>query len=285
MKDIQEIKTANPLPNAAEAYGVALKPSGQGFIGRCPFHDDRNPSFSIYLTDSGWYFKCYGGSCGLAGDVIDFVGYQRFGPGWNNRDPEMFKSILQTLDGLESEPKVSNKWAVHKRRPPAYQPVTDRIVRAWELALHLYQDVLLQTPEALEYVYARGLTDETIRKYRIGFCPRDGSGLAALARLARIDRDTLLNASLLREAATERGEGRTYEYFWGRITFADLDVHRQVRYIIGRKLPRPAEQDEARKYLGLAGFPKTVFNLERVTWKRKPVFLSLIHISEPTRPY
>jgi DNA primase len=273
MRETQEIKTANPLPNLAEAYGIALRQSGQGFIGRCPFHEDRNPSFSIYLADSGWRFRCYGASCGLAGDVIDFQGYQLFGHGWNNRDPEMFKAALLALEGATTPRPRSTQWHPLKSRPDPYQKVTDQIVRAWELALSLYQDILLQTPEALAYVHGRGLTDETIRKYRFGFCPPDGSGIEALARLARIDPDTLRQASILREYTPEDGEVQTYEYFWGRITFADLDASRRVRYISGRRLPTPNISDDARKYIGLAGFPKTVFNLQRVTWKREPVFV------------
>lgn len=276
MKNLHEIKTTNPLPNIAEAFGVTLKQSGKGFVGCCPFHDDRNPSFSIYLVESGWRFKCYGGSCGLEGDVIDFVGLFLFGHAWSNRDARMFKDALCELgakDSGQTRAKKAKQWDLSQARPAVYHPPTPQIIRAWDLALKLYQDVLLQTPEALDYVHSRGLSDETIRKYRIGFCPRDGAGLRALARLARIDEATLLAASLIREYVPETGEPRRYEYFWGRITFADLDVHRRVRYIVGRKLPTATDPGDERKYIGLAGFPKTVFNLQRVSWKRKPVFV------------
>jgi DNA primase len=276
MNEIDEIKAANPLPNLAESYGVSLKQSGRGFIGCCPFHDDRNPSFSIYLVDSGWRFKCYGGSCGLEGDVIDFVGCQLYGQTWSNRDPGMFRDALRAM-GAEDQGRVraekTKHWDLSQVKPAAYQSPTPQITRAWELALSLYQDVLLQTPEALDYVRARGLSEETIRKYRIGFCPRKGASLRDFARLARIDEATLLAASLLREHIPEKGKPRRYEYFWGRITFADLDTHRRVRYIVGRKLPTEADPGHTRKYIGLAGFPKTVFNFQRVSWKRKPVFV------------
>lgn len=276
MKSVHEIKTANPLPNIAEAYNISLKPSGGGFVGCCPFHDDRNPSLSIYLVDSGWRFKCYGGSCGLEGDVIDFVGYHLFGQAWSNRNPGMFRDALHELgaeDRGRAQAAAARQWELTHIKPAAYQQPTPQIIRAWELALKLYQDVLLQTPEALDYVRSRGLSEETIHKYRIGFCPRGGSGLSALSRMAKINEDTLLAASLLREHVSETGEPRRYEYFWGRITFADLDVYRRVRYIIGRTLPTAADPGDKRKYIGLAGFPKTVFNLQRVSWKRKPVFV------------
>ncbi|HKJ26898.1 MAG TPA: CHC2 zinc finger domain-containing protein [Anaerolineales bacterium] len=276
MNEIQEIKTANPLPNAAEAYGVSLKQSGRGFIGRCPFHNDRNPSFYIYLVDSGWRFKCYGGSCGLEGDVIDFIGLQLHGQAWNNRNPAMFKDALRAL-GAEDQGRTqavpAKNWDVTASKPVTYQETTPQIVRAWDLALKLYQDILLQTPEALAYVHARGLTDETIRRFHIGCCPRGGSGIEALARLAKIDRQTLLAASLLREYRPEEGDPRMYEYFGGRITFADLDYQGNVRYIVGRKLPTETDPGRDRKYIGLAGFPKTVFNLHRTMWKREPVFV------------
>jgi DNA primase len=49
MMDTQQIKHDNPLPVVLEQYGVSLRRTGQGFIGRCPFHDDRHPSFSVFL--------------------------------------------------------------------------------------------------------------------------------------------------------------------------------------------------------------------------------------------
>lgn len=68
MNDLQAIRECNPIPQIA-ARLVPLRQSGQEWIARCPFHNDRTPSFTIY--DGGRRFKCFG--CGAGGDVLDFV--------------------------------------------------------------------------------------------------------------------------------------------------------------------------------------------------------------------
>jgi hypothetical protein len=69
MMDLEAIRRANPLPVVAGKL-VALKPGGAEWLGRCPFHSDRSPSFTIF--DQGQRFHCFG--CGATGDVLDFVG-------------------------------------------------------------------------------------------------------------------------------------------------------------------------------------------------------------------
>ncbi len=66
--DISEIRQSNPLPEVVGAV-VSLKKVGREWVGRCPFHADRSPSFTIY--DDGRRFQCFG--CGAGGDVLDFV--------------------------------------------------------------------------------------------------------------------------------------------------------------------------------------------------------------------
>jgi len=75
MIDTSALKAANPLPTIIERM------TNQQVVKHkvvCPFHDDRNPSLHVY-EDGG--FKCFG--CGVAGDVLDFVGYYLFGPQYN----------------------------------------------------------------------------------------------------------------------------------------------------------------------------------------------------------
>jgi DNA primase len=67
--DVEQVRTAHPIAAAVEQRGVTLRPVGRRFVGRCPFHPDREPSFTVYPETQSYF--CFG--CGAGGDVIDFV--------------------------------------------------------------------------------------------------------------------------------------------------------------------------------------------------------------------
>jgi DNA primase len=275
MNDIEMLKSRHALPNIAEHYGVALERSGAGFKGLCPFHPDRNPSFSIYLTAKGeWRFHCFGGACGLHGDVIDFVGLQQYGHGWNPADKEQFKEVLQHLGAENPKAQIARpgKWDLADRQPPTYQQVTPQVQFAWDILLGYYADLLMKTPEVWAYLMGRSFQLATLRRYRFGYCPRDGSQLTSVAKFARIREQTLLKASLL-GASDKEGKTSIYEYFRGRIVFADVNWGRQALYVIGRKFPGDELPAQVPKFMGPAGFQKPVFGIRRLTARRGPVFV------------
>src|SRR5687768_4230094 len=99
---LDEIKARHPLQDVALRYVADLHHTGTNLVGRCPFHDDRHPSFAVHLPTQTWH--CYAASCELGGDVIDLVGHARFGRAWNSRDKAMFKGALADLDGQRLPP-------------------------------------------------------------------------------------------------------------------------------------------------------------------------------------
>lgn len=267
----QQIKTDNPLPGVLEQYGVNLKRAGQGFIARCPFHDDRHPSFSVYLARGGWQFKCWGGSCGVSGDVFDFIGLQLFGGSWNNRDTAQFKDVLAAL-GAADRGKSRATWTVPVRPPEARQ-VSPKVRFAWEIALAMYAENLVQTEKAWTYLEERCLSPQVLRKYRFGFCPAEGSPLLAAAAMRRLTRQDLEEAGLYREWYDENGQpGGSYEFFKGRIVFADVDWSKNPLYLVGRAMPA-ASKPEAARYLGLPGYPKPLFGYSSLGGGSGPIFL------------
>ena len=256
--DLQTLKRQHDLPNIAHTYGVELRQCGRGFIGRCPFHDDHNPSFSIFMTSTGdWHFKCFSGSCGLSGDVLDFVGLMRFGQGWNPNDSDMFKEVLELL-GEKDMGASEKKWVVeYSPESLKVHEVTSTVRFVWDVALNVYAERLLKTPEAVAYLtQTRKLPLEILRKYRFGYCPPEGTALKyALYALGKRDKD-LKYASIFRPS--KRSGQKDYEFFYGRITFADVDWHSRPTYVFGRSLPGASSHN---KYLGLALFAKPVFGL------------------------
>jgi predicted P-loop ATPase len=69
--DFDKIRAEHPLPEVIARSGVELRKNGNEYLGCCPFHADKSPSFSVFTGKSGWQYFCFG--CGASGDVIDFA--------------------------------------------------------------------------------------------------------------------------------------------------------------------------------------------------------------------
>src|SRR5436189_2824962 len=141
---------------------VKLKKTGaQNFGGLCPFHQEKTPSFSVHATRQ--FFHCFG--CGVSGDVFSFV--QKID---NITFPEAVRAVAQKM-GIALPKQTFNTEAEAK----------DARLRTSLLEIHeragaFFQESL-RRPEgarAREYLAGRGLDDETIRKFRIGFAPDSG---------------------------------------------------------------------------------------------------------------
>lgn len=71
MMDFDAIKRANPLPSVIARAGIGIKKNGGEYLCLCPFHNDKNPSMTVFNGRTGWNFMCF--SCGATGDTVDFV--------------------------------------------------------------------------------------------------------------------------------------------------------------------------------------------------------------------
>jgi DNA primase len=141
---------------------VRLKKAGaQNFSGLCPFHAEKTPSFSVHATRQ--FFHCFG--CGESGDVFTFVQKAE-----NISFPEAVRLIAQKL-GVPM-PKVSFSSPAEAREAQLRMALLDVHVRAAEL----FQECL-RRPEganARQYLKGRGLDDEVIARFRIGYAPDSG---------------------------------------------------------------------------------------------------------------
>src|SRR5437879_1656134 len=141
---------------------VSLRKSGaQNYSGLCPFHKEKSPSFSVHATRQ--FYHCFG--CGLSGDVFSFV--QKID---NITFPEAVRAVAQKMGvALPKQTFSSEAEAKDARLRTALLEIHDR-------ACAFFQDCL-RRPEgarAREYLAGRGLDDETIKKFRIGFAPDSG---------------------------------------------------------------------------------------------------------------
>jgi DNA primase len=141
---------------------IQLKKSGaQNFSGLCPFHQEKTPSFSVHATRQ--YFHCFG--CGKSGDVFTFV------------------QELEKISFLESVRLVAQKLDIKLPKmeyssPEEAQEARQRgqLIEMHERACAFFEEQL-RRPEgahARQYLSSRGLNDETIREFRIGYAPDSG---------------------------------------------------------------------------------------------------------------
>jgi DNA primase len=174
-------------------YVTLRKAGAQSYSGLCPFHGEKTPSFSVHATRQ--FFHCFG--CGVSGDVFTFV--QKIE---NITFPEAVRSIAQKL-GIAT-PKVQFNSPQEAREARTRGLLLD----LHEAACQWFQEQL-RRPEgaaAREYLHGRGLDDEAIARFRIGFAPESGFLLRDKLK-GMADEDALRESGLF--SWKEREESRT----------------------------------------------------------------------------
>lgn len=266
---LDEIKGRHPLQDVAARYTTNLRHTGSNLVGCCPFHDDRHPSFAVHLPTQTWH--CYAASCDLGGDVIDLIGYARFGRAWNSRDKAMFKEVLADLDDNRLPPlrqPVPAAW----QSSVGWRPVelNSDVQMLLHTAARLYHTTLLTlghgrgTP--YDYLRRRGLTDASIRQEGIGYATGD---LLIPALLAC--RLTISSASEINLLDVVR---RHREFMTGRVVFVERDRSGRVLHLIGRAFSSAMGQ-QAPKYLSLKEMSKPLYGYARLDRREsdRPVLL------------
>ena len=188
-KSIERLKAQTDIVDIVGHY-LPLKKSGANFVCVCPFHDDKNPSMSV--SPSRGIFHCF--SCKAGGDAIKFVmDYEKLSY------PEAVEKIASlqnfTLNYVRGgEPAKENKHIL-------------------ENANAFYRSLLYKTPAAVEYLYSRGITDELIDKFELGFAPSSDQTLR-LRQNDQIDPKEALEVGIVKQ-----NENGIYASFINRITF------------------------------------------------------------------
>ncbi|HEY1933938.1 MAG TPA: DNA primase [Acetobacteraceae bacterium] len=181
---------------------VKLARSGRQWKGCCPFHNEKTPSFYVY--DDGYH--CFG--CGAHGDAISFV-MQTQGLGF-----------MEAVEQLAAEagldvPKPSPEAAESERRRLDLVAVLDAAGTAYQRRLHLPEG-----RHALAYLRGRGLSDESIRRFGLGWSGESRGMLAAELAREGVTPEQLIAAGLMRQ---DDETGRRYELFFNRVMFPIRD--------------------------------------------------------------
>src|SRR5215211_2162017 len=202
-----------------------LKRAGARYTGRCPFHEERTPSFSVNAVEKLYY--CFG--CGKGGDLVSFVQETE------NLD---FAAAIEWLGDrfgvqLEYDRGTPADDAKHERRRRLYD-LLEHASRFYER--HLWDSEAGAAARA--YLAARGLGDEVCREYRLGYAP-GGTTLARKARERGFTPDDLTRAGLVNR--------RGGDYFGGRLLFSLADPRGRVVGFGARRLQ--AEDPLRAKYV------------------------------------
>lgn len=222
---VQQIKDRLNIIDVISPYAELTK-SGRHFVARCPFHSEKSPSFHV-SPERGTY-HCFG--CGVGGDIFSFI---------QAIDGVEFKDALKTLAeraGVELVPENPQK-----------KTERDELVAVIEAATTYYEHQLPNMVDATAYLERRGVTKETIKKWRIGYAP--GPPHAGWRELkTHLINEKFLPGTMLKAGLIKSAEGgkEPFDTFRDRIMFPLRDQAGRVVGFSGRIL---AKDTDAPKYV------------------------------------
>lgn len=228
--------------NIVEIIGevVALTKAGRNYLGLCPFHGEKTPSFNV--VEEKQFYHCFG--CGKSGDVFKFIEEYR---GVSFMDAVQ---IVADRAGFPLEIKHSRKELSTHTHP--HQALYDIHAEA----ARFYHAVLMTTKigeEARSYLYERGLTDEVIKHFQIGLAPNENNYLYKSVS-GKFDEQVIMNSGLFNLA----DNNLVYDAFQNRIMFPLANDKGQVIAFSGRIWQASDIEQKVAKYKNSRSTP--IFN-------------------------
>ncbi len=211
MKSLEDFKAQCDIVKVVSHY-VVLEKAGSSYKGLCPFHDEKTPSF--YVNPAKGFFHCFG--CGASGDVIEFV------------------KKIENISFPEAVQKVAEMCNVDS--PLIYSDSEfSKYTQFMEKLVNSYAEVLFSSrgKEALSYLTeGRKLDVETLKKFEIGYAPKNSNVVTSVATKADFDIANLLNYGLV----SRNANGSIYEFFRDRIIFPIKNNSGKIVALGGRVL-------------------------------------------------
>ncbi len=218
MSNVDTIKERLSIVDVLSSY-IKLEQSGANFKARCPFHNEKTPSFFVSPDRNNYY--CFG--CGAKGDIFSFV--------------EQFEGV----DFRGALKMLAEKAGVTLDYEPREQGDEKEILFSlMEKSMKLYEDELQKNSKAKEYLLGRGLTEKTIKDWNIGFSPDDWH-FTEMSLKKEFKIEDIEKAGLIK-----KGDKGYYDRFRGRIMFPLFDTTGRIVAFSGRAFAQP---DETAKYL------------------------------------
>jgi len=258
MIDQETIQRIMDAARIEEVIGdfVSLKKRGANHIGCCPFHNEKTPSF--YVSPSKGIFKCFG--CGEAGDVVSFLKkHEHF------TYPEALRWLARkyNIEIQEEEQTEEQKERQNER---------DALFHLSEFAQQYFADLLyndeMGRAVGLSYFHGRGLSDDIIKSFGLGYCLDEWTNFTDHARKNGYSDAVLEKTGLTifkeageKEAGDREERRRAYDRFRGRVMFPIYSISGRVLGFSGRVL---SSEKQAAKYVNSPD--SDIYNKSRILY-------------------
>ena len=215
MEITDQVREASSIVDVASQY-TTLRKRGRRWVGLCPFHSEKTPSFT--LDEDKQLYHCFG--CGAGGDIFSLVMEKE-----NLNFPEALRYLAERYHvPLPERERVS----------PEVLKLEDKLFKINELALGFFRRNLFHTQEgtkALEYLKRRGLTEETIEKLRVGLALNSWDALMSFFQGKNVPGSLLEKGGLV---VPGRKPNEYYDRFRGRVIFPIFSLTGKVVAFGGR---------------------------------------------------
>ena len=234
---IEAILNTTDIVATVSEYTKLERRGANDWWGCCPFHGEKTASFHVDADKK--FYHCFG--CHKGGNVVNFI-------------MEMEKlSYPDTLEALAKKAGIQIKYQDGYKPDPNRQKTNEaeQYIELYERTASMFHYFLMETPQgqkALEYVSKRGLTKETIEKFKLGYAPADRRWLFQFLRSKNFSAEFLAKSGLFSQKYPE------YSFFSNRLMFPIFNRRGQVVAFGGRVIP-PADESQ-RKYLNSGDLPQ-----------------------------
>lgn len=233
---IDEVRNSVDIVDVISQY-VSLEKKGKDYLGLCPFHQEKTPSFTV--SEGKQFFKCFG--CGKGGNVFKFLMYQD-----HLTFPESVKKVAELA---------------HLQMPEGYgeaaKPLSP-LKKMYRQATEFYQHILLTTKvgeRALNYARKRELTDDLLKHFKVGYAPDSDNILLTYLKQKDYTDDDLRESGLF----VESQDGQLFDRFRDRLMFPLGD---ESGYTVGFSGRRISNDKTIAKYMNS---PETkIFNKSKL---------------------
>lgn len=216
---VSQIKERLSVDEVLGGY-IKLEKAGANFKALCPFHKEKTPSFLVSPSRGSYY--CFG--CGAKGDIFSFV------ESFEGLD---FKGALEVLAKKANVPITNFK-------KQSVDGEKDRLFSCMEEACIFFEKELSKNKEALDYLRGRGLNDDSIKSFRIGFASKSWQDLKDYLVSKKYSQKEIVLLGLVKE----KEDGKSYDRFRSRIMFPLFDLSGRVIAFSGRDFePRRGEKE------------------------------------------
>ncbi|MGH9948353.1 MAG: DNA primase [Pyrinomonadaceae bacterium] len=220
---IDDLKDRADLVRIIEPY-APLKKKGANWMACCPFHQEKTPSFSV--NPAKGFYKCFG--CGKGGTAFNFLMEME---GLNF--PEAVKRVAEMTGVTLPEPIDDEDFQRSKKKREEKKNLAEQVIGLNKMALEFWESELQsesekskvknqKATEAREYLHARGITDEIIKQFRIGFSPDSWDALLNHLKEKGADEKLIEQSGLV---SVNEEKDRIFDRFRGRIMFPVLDLN------------------------------------------------------------